>query len=254
VPQDTRWGRAFSCYSEDPALVASYARPFIEGLQGSSMPAPCWQGRHVIATAKHFLADGGTFEGGDQGDAVVDEATLIKVHALPYVSAIDAGVLSVMASFSSWHGVKMTGTRAADRCAEKAHGVCRARGERLERAWPGGRMQQASCPQAVNAGIDLLMAPDSWKPLYHSLIAQVRDGTVPMARLDEAVGAVLRVKMRAGLFEAGRPPPAPMPASSICSAARSIAPWRARPCRNRSCVQERQGPVAVAEGTDPGRR
>jgi beta-glucosidase len=206
VPQDTRWGRAFEGYSEDPALVASYARPFIEGLQGKPNAGPLLAGPHVIATAKHFLADGGTFEGRDQGDAVVDEATLIKVHALPYVSAIDAGVLSVMASFSSWHGVKMTGNKSLlTDVLKKRMGFAGLVVSDWNAHGQVAGCSNASCPQAVNAGIDLLMAPDSWKPLYHSLIAQVRDGTVPMARLDEAVGAVLRVKMRAGLFEAGRP-------------------------------------------------
>ena len=206
VPQDTRWGRAFEGYSEDPALVASYARPFIEGLQGKPNAGPLLAGPHVVATAKHFLADGGTFEGRDQGDAVVDEATLIKVHALPYVSAIDAGVLSVMASFSSWHGVKMTGNRSLlTDVLKKRMGFAGLVVSDWNAHGQVAGCSNASCPQAVNAGIDLLMAPDSWKPLYHSLIAQVRDGTVTMARLDEAVGAVLRVKMRAGLFEAGRP-------------------------------------------------
>src|SRR3546814_2823919 len=59
-----------------------------------------------------------------------------------------------------------------------------------------------SCPQAINAGLDMYMAPDSWKPLWHSLLAQVKDGTIPMARLDDAVTRILRVKMRLGLFEA----------------------------------------------------
>ncbi|MFD2781902.1 glycoside hydrolase family 3 protein [Novosphingobium pokkalii] len=137
---------------------------------------------------------------------MVDEATLIKVHALPYVSAIDAGVLSVMASFSSWHGVKMTGNKSLlTDVLKKRMGFAGLVVSDWNAHGQVAGCSNASCPQAVNAGIDLLMAPDSWKPLYHSLIAQVRDGTVPMARLDEAVGAVLRVKMRAGLFEAGRP-------------------------------------------------
>lgn len=211
VPQDTRWGRAYEGYSEDPALVASYARPFIEGLQGKPNAGPVLAGPHVIATAKHFLADGGTFEGRDQGDAVIDEPTLVRTHALPYVSAIDAGVLSVMASFSSWHGVKMTGNRSL------LTDVLRGRmgfGGLVVSDWNAhGQVagcSNASCPQAVNAGIDLLMAPDSWKGLYTSLIAQVKDGTVPQARLDAAVAAVLRVKLRAGLFEAGRPSSRPL--------------------------------------------
>lgn len=211
VPQDTRWGRAYEGYSEDPALVASYARPFIEGLQGKPNSGPVLAGPHVIATAKHFLADGGTFEGRDQGDAVIDEATLIKVHAKPYVSAIDAGVLSVMASFSSWHGVKMAGNKSLlTDVLKKRMGFAGLVVSDWNAHGQVAGCSNASCPQAVNAGIDLLMAPDSWKALYHSLIAQVRDGTVPMARLDEAVGAVLRVKMRAGLFEAGRPSSRPL--------------------------------------------
>src|SRR3546814_16430424 len=62
-----------------------------------------------------------------------------------------------------------------------------------------------SCPQAINAGLDMYMAPDSWKPLWHSLLAQVKDGTIPMARLDDAVTRILRVKMRLGRFALGTP-------------------------------------------------
>ncbi|WP_226016447.1 exo 1,3/1,4-beta-D-glucan glucohydrolase [Novosphingobium sp. FKTRR1] len=206
VPQDTRWGRAYEGYSSDPKLVTSYAGPFIEGLQGKPNTGAVLAGPHVIATAKHFLADGGTAQGRDQGDAQISEKTLRDVHAPPYVAAINAGVLSVMASFSSWNGEKMTGNRSM------LTDVLKHRmgfGGLVVSDWNAhGQVAgctNASCPRAVNAGIDMYMAPDSWKALYTSLNAQVRDGTVSKARLDEAVASVLRVKLRAGLFEAGRP-------------------------------------------------
>ncbi|MBB3953747.1 glycoside hydrolase family 3 protein [Novosphingobium sediminicola] len=206
VPQDTRWGRAFEGYSSDPALVASYAGPFIEGLQGRPNSGPILAGPHVIATAKHFLADGGTAQGRDQGDAQISEEKLRDIHGTPYVAAINAGVLSIMASFSSWNGEKMTGNHSM------LTDVLKKRmdfGGLVVSDWNAhGQVagcSNASCPRAITAGIDMLMAPDSWKALYTSLNAQARDGTLPMTRLDEAVASVLRVKMRAGLFEAGRP-------------------------------------------------
>lgn len=206
VPQDGRWGRAYEGYSSDPAIVASYAGRFIRGLQGPPSAQPLLQGPHVLASTKHFLADGGTFEGRDQGDARITERELRDVHAAPYVPAIEAGVQTVMASFSSWNGEKLTGHRGLlTDVLKRRMGF----GGFVISDWNAhGQVAgctNGSCPQAINAGIDMYMAPDTWKPLWHSLLAQVKDGTVPRARLDEAVGNVLRVKLRAGLFEAGRP-------------------------------------------------
>lgn len=206
VPQDYRWGRAYEGYSSDPALVASYVGRMIKGLQGPVDGGPMLKGPYVIASTKHYLADGGTTDGRDQGDAAIDEATLIRIHGTPYVPAIEAGVGTVMTSFSSWNGVKIAGHRGlvTDVLKERmkfggfvvtdwnAHGQLKG-------------CTNASCTTAVNAGIDMYMAPDSWKDLYASLTAQVKAGEVPMDRLDDAVAGVLRVKMRLGLFEAGKP-------------------------------------------------
>jgi beta-glucosidase len=206
VPQDLRWGRAYEGYSSDSKLVASYVGRFIRGLQGQPSPEPLLNGPHVLASTKHFLADGGTFEGRDQGDARISEAELRDVHGTPYVPAVDAGVQTVMASFSSWNGEKLTGHKGLlTDILKKRMGF----GGFVVSDWNAhGQVAgctNASCPQAINAGIDMYMAPDTWKPLWHSLLAQVKDGTVPVARLNEAVGNILRVKLRAGLFEAGRP-------------------------------------------------
>jgi beta-glucosidase len=211
VPQDPRWGRAYEGYSSDPALVARYAGSMIRGLQGPPGGAPVLKGPYVIASTKHFLADGGTFEGRDQGDARIDEATLRDIHGRPYVPAIEAGVETVMTSFSSWNGVKLAGHKGlvTDVLKDRMHF-----GGFVVTDWNAhGQVAgctNASCPQAINAGIDMYMAPDSWKPLYASLLAQVKDGTVPMARLDDAVSRILRVKLRIGLFDAGKPSARPL--------------------------------------------
>lgn len=206
VPQDLRWGRAYEGYSEDPALVSSYVGRFVTGLQGAPGKNPILAGPHVLASTKHFLADGGTFEGRDQGDARISEEELRDIHGAPYIPAINAGVQTIMASFSSWNGEKLTGHKGL------LTDVLRKRmgfGGFIISDWNAhGQVAgctNASCPQAINAGLDMYMAPDSWKPLWHSLLAQAKDGTIPMSRLDNAVSNILRVKIRAGLFEAGRP-------------------------------------------------
>lgn len=206
VPQDYRWGRAYEGYSSDPDLVASYAGRMIVGLQGRPDGSRILAGPHVLASTKHFIADGGTFEGHDQGDARISETELRDVHGKPYVPALEAGVGTVMTSFSSWQGQKIGGSKGL------VTDVLKGRmnfGGFVVTDW-NAHAQIAgcsldNCPQAINAGVDMYMAPDSWRGLYASLLAQAKDGTVPMARLDDAVARILRVKLRLGLFEAGKP-------------------------------------------------
>ena len=206
VPQDYRWGRAYEGYSSDPAIVSSYVGRMIKGLQGAPGAGPVLKGPHVIASTKHFLADGGTFEGRDQGDARADEATLARIHGAPYVPAIEGGVETVMTSFSSWNGVKIAGHQGlVTEVLKKRMNF----GGLVVTDWNAhGQVAgctNASCPQSLLAGIDMYMAPDSWKPLYGTLLAQAKDGTVPMARLDDAVTRILRVKARMGLLDAAKP-------------------------------------------------
>ena len=211
VPQDYRWGRAYEGYSSDPALVTAYAKRMIIGLQGKPNTGRILSGLHVLASTKHFIADGGTEEGRDQGDAAISETTLRKIHGAPYVAAINAGVATIMSSFSSWQGTKIAGHKGL------LTDVLKHRmdfGGFVVTDWNAhGQIDgctNASCPAALNAGVDMYMAPDSWKPLYTSLVEQVRSGTVPMQRLDDAVARVLRTKLRLGLFEAGKPSSRPM--------------------------------------------
>jgi beta-glucosidase len=204
VVQDDRWGRTYESYSEDPAVVADYARAMVEGLQGTG--AHFLDRDHVISTAKHFLGDGGTDGGRDQGDNRAPEEVLRDVHGAGYPAAVNGGVQAVMASFSSWQGVKLHGSKALltdvlkDRIGFdglvigdwNAHGQI-----------PG--CTKSDCPAAFNAGIDVFNVPEDWKALYASMVREVKDGTIPAARLDDAVRRVLRVKIRAGVFDEGLP-------------------------------------------------
>jgi beta-glucosidase len=206
VPQDFRWGRAYEGYSSNPQLVASYAGAMVRGLQGPPETGDLLDGPYVIASTKHYLADGGTDRGVDQGDAKIGEEALRDIHGAPYGPAIENGVATVMASFSSWQGVKMTGNQSL------LTGVLKERmdfGGFVVSDWNAhGQVDgctNASCPQALLAGIDMYMAPDTWKGVYEDLLARARAGTIPMARIDDAVTRILRVKARLGMFEAPKP-------------------------------------------------
>ena len=112
VVRDDRWGRTYESYSENPAVVASYARPLVEGLQGKIGAKDWLKGPHIVATAKHFVGDGGTNGGRDQGDNISTEAELRDIQAAGYRPALEAGIQSVMASYNSWHGEKMHGHKS----------------------------------------------------------------------------------------------------------------------------------------------
>jgi len=206
VPRDDRWGRAYEGYGEDPEIAMAYAGPMTLGLQGElRADGPLLPGR-IAGSAKHFLADGGTTDGKDQGDFAGSERELIDVHLGGYPAAIDAGVLSVMASFSSWNGVKHSGNETI--LTDVLRGPLGFDGFVVSDWNAHGQLagcSNESCPEAIIAGIDMLMAPDSWKPLYENTLAQVRSGEIPMARVDEAVRRILRAKVKAGVFEDARP-------------------------------------------------
>jgi beta-glucosidase len=211
VVQDVRWGRSYESYSERPEIVHEYAKAMVLGLQGEPGTPEFLKGRHVITTAKHWIGDGGTFEGRDQGDNRASEEDLRDIHAAGYTAAIDAGAQSVMASFSRWQGGKVHGHKGllTDVLKDRFHfdGI-------LVGDWNAhGQVDGCSttnCAASINAGLDMFMAPDSWRGLYDSTLAQVRSGEISMARLDDAARRILRVKLRAGLFEAGKPSSRPL--------------------------------------------
>ena len=204
VAQDPRWGRTYESFSADGALVRQYAQAYVKGMQGDFSGDG-----HTVATAKHYIGDGATQDGKDQGNAVIGRAEMINVHGQGYYGALGAGVQTVMASFNSWNDVaagndygKMHGTHAllTDALKNKMgfdgfivtdwNGIAQVKG-----------CSNASCAQAINAGIDMVMVPDDWKAFIANTMAQVEAGEIPMARVDDAVTRILRVKLRAGLFD-----------------------------------------------------
>ena len=206
VARDDRWGRTYESYSEDPEIVTLYARALVEGLQGAVGSTDFLGEERVIATAKHFLGDGGTFEGDDQGDTRASEEELRDIHGAPYVAALDAGAQAVMASFSSWHGRKMHGHR--DLLTDVLKGRMAFDGV-VVGDWNGhGQLPNCTndnCADTLRAGLDLFMVPEDWRALHRNTLRQARSGAIPEDRLDDAVRRILRVKARAGLLDRGRP-------------------------------------------------
>ena len=206
VPQDLRWGRSYEGFSEDPEIVKSYGDRIVIGLQGEFGSEDFMGNGKVISSAKHFLADGATKDGVDQGDALISEKELSEVHAAGYYSSIPAGVQTVMASFSSWNGRKLHGDKEilTDVLKEKMGFNGFVVGD-----WNGhGQVPgciNTDCPQSLNAGLDMYMAPDSWKGLYESTLQHAKDGTISIERLDDAVRRILRVKLSSGIFKKGPP-------------------------------------------------
>jgi beta-glucosidase len=206
VVRDDRWGRTYEGYSEDPSIVRDYAGAMVEGIQGKPGDADFLRDGHIIATAKHFLGDGGTDKGHDQGDNLYTEKDLRDIFSPGYQSAIAAGVQTVMASYSSWHGQKMHGNKAL--LSDVLVGRFGLDGFVVSDWNAHGQLAgctNTSCAAAYLAGVDMIMAPDGWRGLYENTVKQVQSGEIPMARLDEAVSRILRVKFRAGVMDEGKP-------------------------------------------------
>ncbi|WP_323054048.1 glycoside hydrolase family 3 protein [Microbulbifer thermotolerans] len=206
VVRDDRWGRTFESYSEDPKIVREYARAMVEGIQGEKSSAEFLGGEKLISATKHFIGDGGTDRGMDRGDTPASEEELAEIHAAGYIAALEAGVQTVMASFNSWKGVRLHGHKYL--LTDVLKGRLGFDGF-VVGDWNGHRFVEGctleSCPQAINAGLDMFMVPSDWKALYENTLAQAKSGEIPTSRIDDAVTRILRVKMRAGLFERNKP-------------------------------------------------
>lgn len=214
VPQDVRWGRTYEGYSEDTDTVIPLGVAYVEGLQNGNP--------RVLASVKHFAADGGTDWGStqtyewltgnwqapdntysiDQGNATMDEATLREVHLRPYKAAIDAGARNVMVSFSSWQGTKM-----------HAHKYLITDVLKGEMGFDGfvisdwmavsqiDRDYLTGVATSVNAGVDMVMVPYDFKAFISALTQAVETGLVTLERINDAVRRILRVKAWLGMFD-----------------------------------------------------
>lgn len=208
VARDERWGRTYESFAEEPGLVGELGAAFVRGLQTDNLAAPT----AILACAKHFLGDGGTTAGVDQGDTRMEEPELRRLFLAPYLPAIRAGVGSIMVSYSSWNGNKLHG-----------HGHLLTDVLKHELGFRGFLVSdwaaidqlpgdfKSSIETAINAGLDMVMIPNgpggrpSGKPnTYVEFITDLKElvqaGRVPLARIDDAVERILRVKLEMDLF------------------------------------------------------
>ena len=194
VARDIRWGRTYESFGEDVELQRMFASAFVDGYQGQDLTADDTVG----ATAKHFVADGATDGGVDRGDATISDADLRAMHLPGFVDAIEHGVVAVMASFSSVNGEKVHGSRRLLTDLLKTElgfdGV-------VVTDWEGVAGANLSYQQALDAGLDMFMLVQSWRESLAEMIRLVETGEVPMARIDDAVARILRMKLRLGLFD-----------------------------------------------------
>lgn len=215
VPRDERWGRTYEGFGEDPQLVAELGEAAVRGFQGSDLRDPL----RVLACAKHYLADGGTTWGTgmpakdqpggryplDQGDARMDEPSLRRIHMQGYVTAIRAGVGSIMPSYSSWNGQKLSGHKPLLTGVLKKElgfeGFLISDYDAIDQL-PGDYKSDAR--DSINAGIDMVMVPRKYRDFIANLKALVNEGAVPMSRVDDAVTRILRVKFAMGLMDGRR--------------------------------------------------
>jgi beta-glucosidase len=212
VPQDERWGRTYEGFSEDPKLVAELGAAAVRGLQGGDLADPL----RVLGCAKHYVGDGGTTWGTgtakwevpgkpfglDQGDTRLTEAELRRIHLLGYPAAIEAGVGTIMPSYSSWNGEKCSGSKRLLTEILKDElgfeGFLISDYNALDQL-PGDF--RSDIKTSINAGMDMVMVPEKYKAFYGLLKDLVEKGEVPMARIDDAVRRILRVKAAMGLLD-----------------------------------------------------
>ncbi len=200
VARDNRWGRCCESYSEDPEIVVSYAGRFVGALQDDLGEDS------VIACAKHWVGDGGTTYGIDQGNTEVTKAELENIHIAPYYPAIEAGVLTIMASYNCWNGDKCHGHEYL-----LTHFLKDEMGFRgfIVSDWEGISQLSSDYGDAValsvNAGIDMFMLPETWRIFVGHLRQHVERQTVSMDRIDDAVRRILSVKSAYGLFDRPKP-------------------------------------------------
>jgi beta-glucosidase len=219
VPQDIRWGRTYEGFSENPSLVKRLGAAAVRGLQGSSLSDPL----SILACAKHYAGDGGTTArimtrpgappgsaagrlSVDQGNTDVDEATMRRIHLQGYISAVKAGVGSIMPSYSSWKGVKCSASeRLLTQILKRKlgfEGFLISDYNAISQIKPGD--YKTSVQISINAGMDMAMEPLNYRNFFNTLKELVTEGKVPESRIDDAVTRILRVKFAMGLMDKNR--------------------------------------------------
>ena len=205
VPRDERWGRTYEGYGETPELAESLGAAAVRGFQEGVDAGGAVDTSRIMACAKHFVGDGGTFGGKDQGDTKISEEELRRIHLPGYIAAIKAGTATVMVSYSSWNGEPMHGNRHLITDVLKGElgftGFVVSDWAAIDKMSPD---YTQDIERSINAGIDMMMVPtpvDRCREFQQKLKALVESGRVPPARIDDAVRRILKQKKRFGLWE-----------------------------------------------------
>jgi beta-glucosidase len=198
VARNERWGRTYESFGETPELAEMMGSAAVRGYQGDTIA----NASSILACAKHYVADGGTTDGIDRGNAEIDETTLRNIHLPGYIKVIENNVGSVMISFSSWNGDKCHGHHyLIDTVLKQELGF---EGFVIS-DWNGidelGGSYAENVETAINAGIDMAMAPYNYIDFFNTLIGLVSSGNVDTNRINDAVRRILRTKFKMGLFE-----------------------------------------------------
>jgi beta-glucosidase len=198
VPRDIRWGRTYEGFGETTELQVMMSEATVKGYQGDSLGTP----DRILACAKHYIADGGTTGGKDQGNSEVSEEILRKIYLPGYIKAIESGVGSVMVSFNSWNGLKCHASKflVTDLLKNelKFNGFVVSDWEAVKQLAPDFK---EAIRQSVNAGVDMFMEPTRTTEFITLLKQLVIEGAVSQGRINDAVSRILSVKFRMGLFE-----------------------------------------------------
>ena len=205
VVQDERWGRTYESYGQDTALVSELGVASIKGFQGDELST---NSSSVLACAKHYIGDGGTQNGKDQGNTVCDEAKLDRLFLPPYQAAVQAGVGSIMVSYSSWNGLKMHANKHLLTEVLKNelgfNGFLVSDWAAIDQISPN---YKTDVETSINAGLDMIMIPNgpaktnNYVEFIRDLKDLVAEGKISQARIDDAVSRILRIKFQMGLFE-----------------------------------------------------
>jgi beta-glucosidase len=225
VAQDVRWGRTYESFSDSPAVAGELGAAAVRGFQDNG----------ILACAKHYVGDGGTRDGVDQGDVVLGEAALRKLHLAPYLPSLKAGVGSVMASFNSWNGQKLHGSKHLLTDILKGElgfqGFVVSDWAAIDQL-PGD--YKSDIEASINAGLDMIMIPygpkeaNNYVEFVTKLAELVNEGRVPLARIDDANRRILRTKYQMGVFDS-KPVDAALTAAIGSDAHRQVG---------RQCVRE----------------
>ncbi len=215
VPRDERWGRTYEGFGEAPELARSLGEAAVRGLQRNNLSDPL----SVLACAKHYVGDGGTIFGTasflnpdkkrllDQGDTQLSEAKLREIHLQGYISTVKAGVGSIMPSYNSWNGVKVSGIKRLLTDVLKQElgfeGFLISDYAAVDQIT---KDYKSAIEESINAGMDMVMVPRKYEEFFNLLRELVREGKVPMSRIDDAVTRIMRVKLAMGLMDRSRSP------------------------------------------------